>query len=48
MTFQLLAGGVPLQGLGKVKRAICTDTILVTDQGCETLTENVERKLFVK
>jgi Xaa-Pro dipeptidase len=48
MTFHLLAGAVPLQGLGKVKRAICSDTVLVTDQGCETLTEDIERKLFVK
>ena len=48
MTFHLLAGGVFLQGVDKVSRAICTDTILVTDQGCETLTEGIELKLFVK
>ena len=48
MTFHLLAGAVTLQGLDKVKRATCSDTIMVTDQGCETLTGGVERKLFVK
>ena len=48
MTFHLLAGGVFLQGVPNMSRAICTDTILVTDQGCETLTDGVELKLFVK
>ena len=28
--------------------ARCTDTILVTEDGCETLTDGLERKLFVK
>ena len=29
-------------------KVICTDTILVTEEGCETLTDGVERKLYVK
>ena len=28
--------------------ARCTDTILVTEDGCEVLTDGLERKLFVK
>ena len=48
MTFHLLAGHVSLQGMEKVKRAVLSDTILVTENGCETLTGGVEHKLFVK
>jgi len=42
------AGAVSLQGLEKVKRTIFRDTILAMDQGCDTFTEDIERKLFVK
>tara|TARA_B100000749_G_C18341591_1_gene429284 strand:- start:434 stop:826 length:393 start_codon:yes stop_codon:yes gene_type:complete len=45
MTFHLLAGATKVPGVGMF---ICTDTILVTEEGCETLTDGVERKLYVK
>ena len=48
MTFHLLAGHVPLHGMERIKKAACTDTILVTDTGCETLTDGVEHKVYVK
>ena len=48
MTFHLLAGHVPLQGMERVRRAACSDTILVTETGCETLTDGVEHKVYVK
>ena len=48
MTFHLLAGHVALQGLDGVKRAVNSDTILVTEYGCETLTDGLEHKLWVK
>ena len=48
MTFHLLAGHVTLQGLDGVKRAVNSDTILVTEDGCETLTDGLEHKLWVK
>ena len=48
MTFHLLAGHVALQGLDSVKRAVNSDTILVTEDGCETLTDGLEHKLYVK
>ena len=48
MTFHLLAGHVFLHGLEQVKRSCCSDTILVTDNGCETLTAGVEHKVHVK
>ena len=44
MTFHLLPG-VTIEGVGPVN---VTDTIHVTEDGCETLTKGVERKLFVK
>ncbi len=47
MTFHLLAGHVVLPGLGRVKRSCCSDTILVTEDGCETLTGGVEHKVYV-
>ena len=47
MTFHLLAGHVVLPDLGKVKRSCCSDTILVTEDGCETLTGGVEHKVYV-
>lgn len=46
MTFHLLAGHVVLPDLGKVKRSCCSDTILVTEDGCETLTGGVEHKVY--
>ena len=45
MTFHLLAGATKVPDVGMF---ICTDTILVTEEGCETLTDGVERKLYVK
>ena len=45
MTFHLIGAGVRIPGVGKVE---CTDSILITPDGCETLTDGVERKLFVK
>ena len=45
MTFHLLAGATKVPGVGMF---ICTDTILVTEEGCETLTDGVEHKLYVK
>ncbi|MEE9247551.1 MAG: Xaa-Pro peptidase family protein [Dehalococcoidia bacterium] len=44
MTFHLIPG-VRVPGVGAIN---CSDTILVTEDGCETLTDGVERKLFVK
>ena len=44
MTFHLLVMA-RIPGFGPTP---CSDTILVTDDGCETLTDGVERKLFVK
>ena len=44
MTFHLLTG-VWLPGRAQVS---CTDTIRVTEDGCETLTDRVERKLYVR
>ncbi len=44
MTFHLIPG-VRVPGVGSIA---CSDTILVTEDGCETLTQGVERKLFVK
>ncbi|MFQ5874571.1 MAG: M24 family metallopeptidase, partial [Dehalococcoidia bacterium] len=44
MTFHLIPG-VRVPGLGAIN---CSDTILVTEDGCETLTDGVERKLYVK
>ncbi len=48
MTFHLLAGHVFLHGMEKVKRSCCSDTILVTEDGCETLTDGVEHKVYAK
>lgn len=48
MTFHLLAGHVVLQGLGKIKRSCCSDTILVTDTGCETLTDASKHKVHAR
>ena len=48
MTFHLLAGHVFLQGMERVKRSCCSDTILVTEEGCETLTDGFEHKVYVK
>ena len=48
MTFHLLAGFVTLHGMPKIRRSCATDTILVTNEGCETLTSGVEHKLYVK
>ena len=48
MTFHLLAGHVFVHGLEQVKRSCCSDTILVTEGGCETLTPGVEHKVYVK
>ena len=31
-----------------MKRAVNSDTILVTEDGCETLTDGLEHKLYVK
>ena len=46
MTFHLLAGHVFLSGMEQVKRSCCSDTILVTEDGCETLTDGVEHKVY--
>ena len=48
MTFHLLAGHVVLPGMERVKRSCCSDTVLVTEHGCETLTGGVEHKVYVK
>ena len=48
MTFHLLAGHVVLTGMEQVKRSCCSDTVLVTENGCETLTDGVEHKVYVK
>ena len=48
MTFHLLAGHVFLTGMEQVKRSCCSDTILVTEDGCETLTGGVEHKVYVR
>ena len=48
MTFHLLAGHVFLSGMEQVKRSCCSDTILVTEDGCETLTDGVEHKVYVR
>ena len=47
MTFHLLAGHVVLTGMERVKRSCCSDTVLVTEEGCETLTDGVEHKVYV-
>ena len=44
MAFHLIPG-VRVVGLGGI---LCSDTVLVTEDGCETLTGGVEQKLFVK
>jgi Xaa-Pro dipeptidase len=44
MTFHLITT-MRLPGLGAIG---CSDTILVTENGCETLTANVGQKLYVK
>ena len=44
MTFHLLTGVV----LPERAQVSCTDTIRVTEDGCETLTDRVERKLYVR
>ena len=48
MTFHLLAGHVVLSGMEQIKRSCCSDTVLVTEEGCETLTDGVEHKVYVK
>ena len=48
MTFHLLAGHVFLHGLERVKRACCSDTVLVTEEGCETLTGGLPHQVYVK
>ena len=48
MTFHLLAGHVVLAGMEQVKRSCCSDTVLVTENGCEILTDGVEHKVYVK
>ena len=48
MTFHLLAGHVFLSGMERIKRSCCSDTVLVTEDGCETLTGGVEHKVYVK
>ena len=48
MTFHLLAGHVFLTGMEQVKRSCCSDTILVTEDGCETLTDGVEHKVYAR
>ena len=45
MTFHLV-NGVRVPGLGH--KVSCTDTILVTEDGCETLTDRLERKLYAR
>lgn len=45
MTFHLIAAGMKIPSLGKVN---LTDTILLTDKGCETLTDGLEHKIYVK
>ena len=44
MAFHLIPG-VRVPGFGGI---LCSDTVLVTEDGCETLTGGVEQKLFVK
>lgn len=48
MTFHLLAGHVVLEGLEQIKRSCCSDTVLVTEHGCEILTPGVEHKVYVR
>ena len=48
MTFHLLAGHVFLSGMEQVRRSCCSDTVLVTESGCETLTGGVEHKVYAK
>ena len=48
MTFHLLAGHVVLPGMEQIKRSCCSDTVLVTEDGCETLTGGVEHKVYVR
>ena len=48
MTFHLLAGHVFLTGMERVMRSCCSDTVLVTEDGCETLTGGVEHKVYVR
>ncbi len=48
MTFHLLAGHVFLTGIARIKRSCCSDTVLVTEDGCETLTGGVEHKVYVR
>ena len=48
MTFHLLAGHVFLPGMERIKRSCCSDTVLVTEDGCETLTGGVEHKVYVR
>jgi len=48
MTFHLLAGQVVLTGMEQVKRACSSDTILVTESGCETLTDQFEHQVYVR
>ena len=48
MTFHLLAGHVFLTGMERIKRSCCSDTVLVTEDGCETLTGGVEHKVYVR
>ena len=44
MAFHVIPG-VRVPGVGGI---LCSDTVLVTETGCETLTGGVEQKLFVK
>ena len=44
MMFHLIVGA-RIPGAGPVH---CSDTILVTEDGCETLTNGVERRLYVR
>jgi len=48
MTFHLLAGHVFLSGMERIKRSCCSDTVLVTEDGCETLTGGVEHRVYAK
>ena len=48
MTFHLLAGHVLLQDMERVKRSCYSDTVLVTETGCEVLTGGVEHKVYAK
>lgn len=45
MTFHMVSGTAIVPGVGK---ASCSDTVVVTEDGYETLTDGVERKLYVK